>query len=145
VLENWQEEAGEHDEGERTMESKPTGQKTHLILVPGTKKITQLQALYLSPWLACLLSRCTQAGRGRLKRRTPHGNAQRVNPALRPWVCNVLRLGESKRQEMEGSQRHTAAEGAIAWSESMGVERGRWPELDRKSHASQSGNPDVMP
>jgi hypothetical protein len=63
---------------------------------------TELQALHLllstrlSPWLACLLSHRTQAGRGKLKRQTPHGNAQRVNPAARPWVFDVLRLGKKQ-------------------------------------------------
>jgi hypothetical protein len=70
------------------MESKPTEQKRQ---TPYTRTWYQGKShsskLYLSPWLACPKPRRTQAGRGRLKRQTPHGNAQRVNPA-----CTTLGL-----------------------------------------------------
>lgn len=43
--------------------------------------------LYLSFWLAYLLSR-RNPSRSR-QAQAPHGFAQRVNPTLRPWVCDV--------------------------------------------------------
>jgi hypothetical protein len=66
VKERWQEEADEHNEDERTMESKPTGQKRYLILVPRTKRrdnrapsfASPLLSTLLSLWLACLPAYC---------------------------------------------------------------------------------------
>lgn len=121
------------------MRSKPTGQKRHLILVPGTKGNHTAPSSYLSPWLACLLSRRipkpAEAGSS-ARRRT-----EMLKESIRrcdPGSSTFYGLEKSKRPEVEGSQRHTAA---TARPESMGAERGRWPELDPKSHGSQSGIP----
>ena len=45
--------------------------------------------LYHLLWFVCLLSR-RDPSRSR-QAQAPHGFAQRVNPTLRPWVCDVFR------------------------------------------------------
>jgi hypothetical protein len=103
------------------------------------RETTQLQALPLA--VARVPKPASYPSRPRQAQAPDRRRTEMLKESIRrydPGSLTFYGLEKSKRPEMEGSQRHTAA---TARPESMGGERGRWPELDRKSHGSQSGNP----
>jgi hypothetical protein len=128
------------------MECKPTGQERYLILVPRTKRRHNRAPSFSSPPLDSPLTVARVPTFASYPSRTRKAQAPDAARKRSKSQSGCATLGQrrvygsekSKRLEMEGSQRHSAA---TAWPESMEAERGRRPELDRKSHGSQSGNP----